>query len=384
MKILMVLDHEFPTDVRVENEATALISAGHEVHIACFTQKNRPSQETYKGIAVHRIEISTLMFKLSVAALTLPFYFRFWFRYLKGLMDSYGFDAIHIHDLPLSKVGYNISRKYGIKLIIDLHENWPALLRVSTHTNTLLGRLLSPNFLWVKYEKRILKFANYIIVVVDEAKQRVKQFGINESKIFVVSNTLNKHEFSSAHEEPDPNFFTLYYAGGINYHRGLQTVISAIAIAKHKVDNLRFRIAGFGSYKQQLEQLAVKLNLSDRIEFLGYLPLKEVALNLSKADAALIPHLKTPHTDSTIPHKLFQYMYINKPIIASNCAPIERIIHETNSGVIFQSGDADDLANKIVQLAKGDIKIGHAKHWVEEKYCWENDARSLIQIYSTL
>jgi glycosyltransferase involved in cell wall biosynthesis len=75
-------------------------------------------------------------------------------------------------------------------------------------------------------------------------------------------------------------------------------------------------------------------------------------------------------------------MYINKPIIASNCAPIERIVNETNSGIIFNSGDADDLAKKIVQLATKSVIIPNARHWVKEKYCWDNDSKVLVKIYS--
>jgi len=40
MKILMVLEGEFPPDNRVEKEAVSLIEAGHEVHIACYSKKN--------------------------------------------------------------------------------------------------------------------------------------------------------------------------------------------------------------------------------------------------------------------------------------------------------------------------------------------------------
>ena len=39
MKILMVLEWEFPPDVRVENEMLALTEAGYEVHLACSTRK---------------------------------------------------------------------------------------------------------------------------------------------------------------------------------------------------------------------------------------------------------------------------------------------------------------------------------------------------------
>ena len=39
MKILMVLENQFPDDERVEKEALSLIKAGHEVHLLCATLK---------------------------------------------------------------------------------------------------------------------------------------------------------------------------------------------------------------------------------------------------------------------------------------------------------------------------------------------------------
>jgi len=47
MKILMVLEWEFPPDVRVENEMLALTEAGYEVHLACSTRKDKSLKETY-------------------------------------------------------------------------------------------------------------------------------------------------------------------------------------------------------------------------------------------------------------------------------------------------------------------------------------------------
>ena len=41
----MVLTSEFPPDQRVENEAEALIEAGFEVHMACFTKKHSATRE---------------------------------------------------------------------------------------------------------------------------------------------------------------------------------------------------------------------------------------------------------------------------------------------------------------------------------------------------
>ncbi len=384
MKILMVLDQEFPVDVRVENEAVALAGAGHQVHLACYTRKQLPENEVFRGITIHRVAIPEIVYKSGVASLTFPLYFRFWSKFLTQLVAEHDIEALHIHDLPLLKVGKDLKRKYNLKLIADLHENWPELLNVSVHTKTLLGRILSPVFLWKHYEKNILPNADRIIVVVEESAARLEKLGLDRSKISVVSNTLNSSEFGIPDIKPDPSFFTLYYAGGITYHRGLQVVLSAMAGISDRLPGIRLRIAGSGKYAGRLRKQISDLNLEEKVEFLGFLPLKDVAANLAIADAALIPHLKTGHTDSTIPHKLFQYMYANKPIIASNCAPLERIIKETGSGIIFTSGSAKDLGEKIIDLANDKIKILPAKKWVETKYNWHNDAEVLIETYKLL
>ena len=68
MKVLMLLDHVFPPDIRVENEIESLSNAGHEVHIACFMRKGEPSVETTENCVIHRKEISSLVYKASVGA----------------------------------------------------------------------------------------------------------------------------------------------------------------------------------------------------------------------------------------------------------------------------------------------------------------------------
>lgn len=384
MKILMVLDNEFPFDTRVENEANSLIKAGYEVHLACYTRKHLPDYEVFRQIIIHRIPISQLIYKSSVAALTFPVYFHFWKKFISQIVERNEFDAIHIHDLPLTRVGKFIKDRYGLKLVVDLHENWPALLRVSTHTKSIQGRLLSLGFLWERYEKRVLCHADVIIVVVKESQERLIRLGVGNSKIYVVSNTLNENNFHLPSVNPDPNYYTLYYAGGITCHRGLQTVIEAISLVNDRIPDIRLRITGSGKYKESLRDLVKKKDLSTHVEFTGHLTLEEVAYNLALADAALIPHLKSSHTDSTIPHKIFQYMYANKPIIASNCVPVERIISETKSGVIFKSGSVEDLAEKLMALYEKRITVLPARQWVEEKYNWNVDARTLVSLYDKL
>lgn len=377
----MVLDREFPPDTRVENEIETLIQTGHKVHLACFTKTKRIKFEKINGAFIHRRSISNFTYKSSIGCLRFPFYFNFWRNYLSELFQQFSFDAIHIHDLPLGIVGYELKRKYNVPLIIDLHENWPALLEKAVHTNTILGKLLSSNKQWIKYEKEILEKADMVIAVVLEMKQRLIGLGIDEKNIIIVSNTLKMDSFKVPDFHSDPEFFTLFYAGGINAHRGLQVVIKGLKIITPKIRNIRFWIVGSGSYQKELEKLVSSLNLKKHVRFWGWKNLNEIAELLMKSDIALIPHLKSEHTDNTIPHKLFQYMYAGKPIIASNCEPIRRIMNESKCGIVYENQLTDCLLKFYKNPEIGKCMGENGKKIVIEKYNWKKTEKILLELY---
>ncbi len=381
MRILMILDHEFPPDIRVENEIEALSEAGHEIHLACFTRKNRSAYEISGTCHIHRKPISGLVYKSSVAAMTFPVYFRFWRRFISHLTRKFSIDAIHVHDLPLTQVAAGICKKNHIPLTVDLHENWPAYLRISIHTKSLAGRILSPNKRWINYEKKSLAAADHIVVVVKEAAQRLIDLGLDPERIKVVSNTLNLRHFKITPTEKSGDDIILFYAGGLTYHRGLQVVIQAMAVVAQP--NIKCWILGEGSYKKELEELVSTLGLEEQVIFKGWQPYEKMTEMMMDADYTLIPHLRSDHTDSTIPHKLFQYMYAGKPIIASNCKPIERIVNETKSGYIYMADQPGDMAKVLQQLKDDDPDsyVEKGRKWVKEKYNWSVDNKVLLSIY---
>jgi glycosyltransferase involved in cell wall biosynthesis len=388
MKILMLLESEFPHDVRVENEINALTKAGHEIHLACFTKKGRPEKDRFGDAVIHRRSVSPFIYRSSVASLKFPFYFNFWRKYLLNLLSGERFDAIHVHDLPLSRIGTEIKEMYDIPLVIDLHENWPDLLSISPHTRTILGRFLCSIKQWKSYEKKYLQYADRIIVVVSEAGERLMEFSVPEHKIVVVSNTMNISEFrrkeGSAKNEQGKKI--LIYEGGITFHRGIQYVLRALEKIRHAAADIEFRIVGTGKYEKNLRTLSSKLGLNEMVRFYGWQSQEKVYDLLGEADLAVIPHIKSSHTDTTIPHKLFHYMYAGIPILSSNCAPLERIINETSSGYVYQYDNVDELADKIKSLLiSGSLsKQVNGREWVISKYNWDSDKRRLLDLYDRL
>ena len=390
-KILMLLESKFPPDVRVENEMEALTQAGFEVHLACYRRPGEPETEVTPLGTIHRETIPVWRYKSSVGARKFPFYFAYWRRRVARLFAAGKFDAVHVHDLPLARVGLEAGLRYGARFVLDLHEIWPALLQVSAHTHTLAGRLLSSDRQWRAYERRMTAQADRVVVVVEESKARLTGFGVDPDKITVVSNTLNINSFDlndACAEAPVPGTpLRMLYVGGVTAHRGLQDVLDAIRLLKDRGVPVVFDLVGDGAYLPQLRAQAARLGITEEVNFHGFRRYTEIAGLYRQAQVAVIPHVKSEHTDHTVPHKIFQYMYARTPMLVSSCNPLVRIVEETESGLSYTSGDARSLCEGLLQLSGAETwrrLTLHGREAVEQRYNWQRDGARLVAMYHQL
>ncbi|NLN31138.1 MAG: glycosyltransferase family 4 protein [Bacteroidales bacterium] len=387
MKILMLLENDYEKDLRVKREVQALHEAGFEVTVAAISHDKDFPPEKRENCILYKKKIPSLIYKSSAGALKFPFYFNFWRRYISEITRDDPADIIHVNDLPLSRVGVELKRQEQIKLVLDLHENWPGLLRNAQHTRTLAGRLVSSDRQWVKYEKEMLQEADLVITVVEEARDRVAALMDAPEKICIVSNTIDTESIAFFERKKNKDF-TLFYGGAINKHRGLQIVTEAVKILKDKNILISLQIAGTGSYQKALEKEIEKNDLSSRIVFHGFKPLNNMLEMLSHADAAIIPHLRNDNNDATIPNKLFQYMFTATPVVSSDCIPLKRIILETGAGYIYRHDSPSELASLLEQLCHNrdlpDEKGKKGREAVLARYNWNYDRKQLVDAYKKL
>lgn len=387
MNILMVLETRFPPDLRVENEIDALLEAGHNVTIIAGFREKLPPTGYYGKAKIIRAFLPLFIYKSSIGSLNYPFYFHFWQKKIKQELLQTNYDAVHIHDLPLSQVVLQLRKnlKQIFKITLDLHENYPDFLRIAKHTQTRLGRFFFNYRQWLNYEAQMVKQVDCVITVVEEMKARVIALGVDPAKVVVVSNTFNSSKFAAPSRHPSQDEFILFYGGGITIDRGLQFVIPALKELEKSIPNIRLWIVGSGSYLPDLQAQAKRAKVENLIKFFGYKPFAELLDLLSQANIALIPHIKSPQTESGLPHKLFQYMITGIPIVASNCKPFVRVLEDNQAGVIYTYDDPQEFATKVIELYRDEKKQAelatNAKRVLQEKYLWEYDAKRLVGIY---
>jgi glycosyltransferase involved in cell wall biosynthesis len=397
MKILMVLGHFFPPDIRIEKEAKVLIKEGHEVFLSSPMNNNSPYVEELNGIKILRFDPPGKFLE----RIKNYIYYQLFFikpsiiKTLLNVIKQYKIDAIHIHDLPLVKTGLVASRISSIPLIADLHENYPESIKV--WGRTLKGKILNIlqfPFRWKANERHCLEKADYVITVVDEMRQSyIQKYSINPNKVKVVMNLEDLDHFLSIPINEDikmkyKDYFNVLYVGGFGPHRGIQTVINALPAIIPTIGNVHLTLVGSGPNDKQLRELVKKKNLNDYVEFTGWVPFTAVPSYIYISQVCIIPYINTIHTNASCPHKLFQYMAMSKPIVVSSMASLKRIINETGAGIYFNAEDSQSFANAIIKLFKNE----HARNRlgklgveaVNNKYNWKTGSADLLNIYREL
>ncbi len=393
MKIGMILDQEFPVDVRVENEALSLVDSGHQVFLLCVDSLDKTSEfEEYNGINIIRLKKPKKWISRGRALINtvLDYYTSYWAKEISSFVKKNDIKVLHVHDLYMLGAAFRANKKCNIPIVADLHENYAEGLKHYQFANTFPGNMLISIKKWEKKEIEWCQKADHVVTVIDEAVDRYSNLGVARDNISVVANFVNADTFLNSSEDLKilnrfSDKFTATYIGGFDLHRGLESIVQAVPDIIKSVPNFQLVLVGQGKNSDDLKKLAQSLKVDSQISFEGFQSPDKVPSYIKASNICLIPHLKTIHTDNTIPHKLFHYMLLGKPIVASNCNPIKRIVEETKTGLIYENGNPAQFARQIIQLYKTKemaVQMGeNGKKAIREKYNWPATSKNLIKLY---
>jgi len=110
MKIGMILENNFPPDIRVEKETRSLTKTGHNIYLLCLRKENQPFEELIDSIFVRRIfNNQNLPFrKANRLFFYIRFYHRNWAKEIEKIVSEKKIEVLHVHDLPLVKTALTV------------------------------------------------------------------------------------------------------------------------------------------------------------------------------------------------------------------------------------------------------------------------------------
>jgi len=389
-KICILLNGEISNDTRVINVIKSL-SKFHELdlfyisdvnidyNVLIFNQKVKLYPKKLSNSFIKKIIKNTF------------FYNEYNFFLREVLNQNVKYDFIYANDLPCLKPAIKIKKKSGCKVIYDSHEIYIETINQffplqSKFPKNIIFRVLKKimKFFGTYAEKRMLKHVDYFITVGEGLKQYFeKKYNYNGIKIVMNSPYLSmineKINYCDILNNIDKDSFKLLYQGVFNEGRGLRLIMEAMRYTDTRIVLI---LIGYGVLENELKDLVKKINIQDRVVFLGKIQQNELAKYTAGADCGinLLENINKSK-ELTAPNKLFQYIHANIPVIASNSFENKKVFEKYNIGILTNN-DVKSISDAINKIASMDrtVFVENCKKAALE-YNWENQEKVLLEIF---
>lgn len=307
----------------------------------------------------------------------------------------------------------HVSKKYSIPLVIEYNgsEVWVA---------NNWGKGLSDPTTALLAEDVTLKYADVVVTISDVLKDELIQRGVSPEKIVCYPNCINPNIFnpnimSAQHKNDfreslgfDVDDFIYTFLGTFGRWHGTDVLARAIRhlilnhedfLASYKI---KFLLVGDGCMLPEVKRIFSDIDFKKYVKFTGIVPQVDAPKYLAISSAFLSPHVE--NGDGTkffgSPTKLFEYMAMNKPLIASSLEQIKDIhsnairadnlsevdvmikLSEKPTAVLCKPGCVNEIIESIIWLPQnnqtGFLLARNSYNLVIEKYTWKQHTKKIL------
>lgn len=209
------------------------------------------------------------------------------------------------------------------------------------------------------------------IALTNFAKEKFIQIGLNEDKITVKPNFIEKHIEGELEKEDQITF-----VGRISKEKGLHLLLAAWSKVGSKF-NTKLNVIGDGPLRKELED---KYEHLSNVNFLGKLDSKDVLSYMSKSKYIIVPSIWY----EGFPMTIIESYSVNTPVISSNIGSLKEVVINEITGFHFENNNINSLENtlkKALHYSDYDKLQRNINEQYEKKYTPSANFKMLINIY---
>jgi glycosyltransferase involved in cell wall biosynthesis len=296
-------------------------------------------------------------------------------------------DAVYQRYALGSYAGLELARRLGVPLILEFNgsEIWAERewgsgeIRFSSTLSAL--------------ERRHLDDASLVVVVSEALKEQLVEEGIEAERILVNPNGVDVDRLARVRGRSPaqwrrrlakPEAPTVGFIGTFGLWHGVRVLPAMIAAVAARRADVRWIVIGAGLLFEEVQDEIRRLGLGDRVELLGVVEHDRAVELLGACDVCVSPHV--PNADGSrffgSPTKVFEYMGLGKPIVASDLEQIGEVIENERTGLLCPPGDPDAAANAVLRLLDdrelrrrlGEAALAEARN----TYSWDAHATRIL------
>ncbi len=279
---------------------------------------------------------------------------------------------LSLHDLKLLCPAYTMMGKNGICEKCKDNKAYQLIKNRCIKDSMLLSSIIymerCVHDLLDSYRKNV----DYFRVISKFYLQKFMEWGWDTTNFTYIPNFVYSENITP--EYTPGNYFV--YFGRLSREKGLFTLLKAASIAKVKIV-----IVGSGPEKDSLIQCAEKMRVD--VKFPGYLQGVNLYNAIRSARATVLPS----EWYENAPMSIIESYALGKPVIGADIGGIPELIKENATGVLFHSGDHEDMAQSLLRLADMPaaevLAMGRvARRWIEADFSPQNQINALLSLYA--
>jgi glycosyltransferase involved in cell wall biosynthesis len=342
LRVAMVHLSEWKLDSRIQRLARALAERGDEVHLVCIGE---PAVERCGAgrIVVHPVMAAKPQGGYGAYLAGYGAFLLKATRKLAALGYRRRLDFVEAHNMPdLLTAAAIVPKLRGTPVVLNVHDTFPELFA------TKFGRApRDPLVRLVELEERLsARLADRVIVVTEEAADRLASRGVGVGRTVVVMNTPDEAAFGAAREPvalPDRGAVRVLYHGGLAPRFGVEVLLRAVGCLNGSRERVQVRVIGSGEARDRLAGLAREI-APERIDVAEKpVPFAEIPAELAAAHVGVVPTIHDHFTELLLPVKLMEYVHAGLPVVASRLPAIERYFGD-EAATLFEPGSPSALA----------------------------------------
>ena len=244
------------------------------------------------------------------------------------------FDVIHAHDWLTYLAGIAAKELTGKPLVVHVHAT-SYDRGDEKHIDT---RILDIETRGMLAADRVVTVSNLTRSIV------INKYHIDPSKVVTVHNAVDFSGRENLSVERGVKDKVVTFLGRITFQKGPEYFIEAAAKVLKRTDNVRFVMAGSGDMMNRCIKYVVRLGISDRFHFTGFLRGKDVQKMFALSDVYIMPSVSEPFGISPL-----EAMRTNVPSIISRQSGAAEILKYAFKVDFW---DVDAMADCIFGLLK--------------------------------
>lgn len=216
------------------------------------------------------------------------------------------------------------------------------------------------------------KYVDVYVAATEFSRQKLIEGGLSPERVEVKPNF-----FLSIPDVSDNHGDYAIFFGRLSVEKGVRTLLNAWK----NLNGIPLKIVGDGALREEVENTIKSMN-NPSIQFLGFRPHEECLELLKSARFMIMPS----EWYEGFPMTIREAFASGKSVIASRMGAMAEIVTDEKTGLLFETGNSDDLASKVRWLynhADIDISMGkNAREEFENKYTAEKNYEILTNIYN--